>query len=151
MRFLTLLVKKNKCGWRGLSLKSRTPFIEQCEADVEFKVLLHLFLNVYVHLPLSLLEKGTVFEEQSMGFYLFFYPKSCTSPKQVQFHCFAKGDDGLIPTLRRIKSAVVTLSYGSLPPSLPLLLLLCGYISVTILLQQRFFSISTLRFHSQRL
>lgn len=75
------------------------------------------------------------------------FPKSCTSSKLLQFHCFDKKSYGLIPTLR-IMQAVVTLSYSSFPP-IPVIV--CGYISVTTLFQQRIFSVSTLNFLSQGL
>lgn len=78
--FLSLLVEEDSYGWRGLSLK--IAFIEQHQTDVEFKVLLHLWLNIYVHLPFSLLERGTAFEEQSMVFYLYFFFTQNLEPVQ---------------------------------------------------------------------
>lgn len=74
--FLSLWLKES--GYDGRSpLKNKTPFIEQYRTAVEFKGLFKRSIAATLHvaslsqclryLPLSLL-KGTVLEEQSMGF-----------------------------------------------------------------------------------
>lgn len=151
MRFFTLLVKENSYGWRGLSLKSRTFFIEQCQADVEFKVLLHLFLNVYVHLLFSLLEKGTMFEKQSMGFYLFFTQNLVSVQNKRNSTVVVRE---VMVLHKHWEESCRQLSVLAKAPSL--LPFHSPYLFVDTFLElccfnKGFFLVSTLKFHSQRL
>lgn len=136
-------------GWRGLSLKSKAAFIEQHQRDVEFKVLLHFCLNICVQLPFSLLEKGTMFEEQSMGFYLYFFFTQNLAP--VQNYCNSTVLIRKVMVLYQHWESCRLLSLLAIVPSLPHPVIICGYISVTTLFQQRIFSVSTLNFLSQGL
>lgn len=149
--FLCLLVKENTYGQRGLSLKSKIPFIEQHQTDVEFKVLLHLFLSIYVHLPFSLLEKGTMFEEQSMffNFYLFFTHNLVPVQNQFNFTVLL----GKVMVLHQHSESCRLLSLLAIAPSLLptpcdcLWINFCSYVTSTTI----FFPVSALKFHSQRL